>query len=123
MDISDEFNCCGLREITDLSSHREPEEAFLNLLRLLNNPYYPRTRRWRHAVFTEAKGNYGRKFATFLRQNHLGKVVCTPKEINPNSGNPLRAFVWTVDWPAVEAWEQANQPALDALRFSDDFCD
>ena len=63
---------------------------------------------WRYAVFTQAGKNatYGKKFAALIRREKLGEVVqATTKTVkNPNSGNILKAWVWTVNYPALKKW-------------------
>jgi hypothetical protein len=66
--------------------------------------------KWRYAVFTQAgKGeSYGRKFAALIRKQKLGTVVqATTKTVtNPNSGNVLKAWLWTVNHKNLRKWAQ-----------------
>lgn len=83
-----------------------------------NNPLYDDDSydaRWRYAVFTQAgKGqSYGRKFAALIRKEKLGEVVqATTKTVkNPNSGNILKAWMWTVNHKNLKAWAQKQADA------------
>lgn len=79
--------------------------------------------RFRHATFSEAMPNapeligsdrernnymYGRNFAAYILDNQLGTTVTTPREVNPNSGNLLQVWIWTIDHTALSAWYGKN---------------
>jgi hypothetical protein len=65
---------------------------------------------WRYAVFTQAgtRKTYGKKFAALIKKENLGEVVqATTKSVkNPNSGNVLKAWIWTVNHRNLRAWAQ-----------------
>lgn len=70
---------------------------------------------WRYAVFTQAGtgATYGRKFAALIKKENLGEVVqATTKTVtNPNSGNVLKAWLWTVNHKNLRAWAQKQGEA------------
>jgi hypothetical protein len=93
--------CCGIVEIAGLSEYDTPEDAFKDFARQLT-----RCRLFRYAIFSEAsRKGYGSKFATFIKRNKLGSVVCTDWNINPNSEHTLKGWLWTVDRDAVRDWK------------------
>lgn len=96
------LRCCGVREIGELSSLRSPVEQ----LRAFAREAYPYNSRFRYALFSQARkrSKYGDLFAAFIREERLGTVIETEWKRNPNSGNPLKIFLWTVDHPAVKRW-------------------
>jgi hypothetical protein len=103
--------CCGVREIDGLAFYDgKPEEAMKVVAK---NTVYDHT--WRHALFTQAgKGKrYGTNFATYITKHKLGTVVATPTKVNPNSGNPLKAFIWTINWPAFKKWADTHGVNLE----------
>jgi hypothetical protein len=108
--LEDLLGCCGVREIDGLSLHREPEDALKGVA--LSAAY---DHKWRHAIFTQAgKGKrYGVQFAAYITKHKLGTVVASPTKVNPNSGNPLKAFIWTVNWPAFRKWASAHGVDMD----------
>lgn len=110
-DLEDNFACCGLREINWLSEHRTPESALFSL----SGFALQKDRKWRHAIFTQAgRGRYGDRLKAYILQHQLGSVVESPGEVNPNSGRVLKAFIWTINWTAVDAWMKAhNVPTAD----------
>lgn len=106
MYIEDGFQCCGLGEMSGLSDFRRPELALKSLFRddsglLLRQP---------HLIFTQAGrgATYGKRFAAYLIKEGLGTVVATPSKTNPNSGNPLVAWIWTPNKKALKAWGAAH---------------
>lgn len=72
--------------------------------------------RFRFAIFTEAVApnelkdtrpgrTYGRRFAKLIEQEKLGSLVSTEKhELNPNSENLVKVWVWGIDHDALKAW-------------------
>ena len=82
--------------------------------------------RFRFATFTEAlpyatpndllddnpRYKYGRAFAAFIRENALGSLVETGYEVNPNSGNRLKVWVWGIDHTALKSWYEKNKPSV-----------
>ena len=102
--LSDGFGCCGIREIEGIGE-LSAKEVMADLAEDFRYDH-----KWRHAVFTQAgkKARYGLSFAAFIKKHKLGTVVASPTKENPNSGNPLKAFVWTVNWPALRKYLKDN---------------
>jgi hypothetical protein len=106
--------CCGIREIDGLSGHRTPEAVLKDLRGRFHEDH-----KWRHAVFSQAgkRSTYGKRFAAYITKEKLGTVVETETKVNPNSKNPLKAFIWTIDWDAMRKWlaarKKLNQEAWD----------
>lgn len=60
-------------------------------------------------VFSDADRNGGGKFfADIIRTNKLGALVETEPTRNPNSGNQIRGWLWTVDYPAIKTYLDAQ---------------
>ncbi len=82
------------------------------------NDSYDKDSRWRYAVFTQAgsRRTYGKRFAALIAKEGLGEVVqATTKTVkNPNSGNVLKAWIWTVNHTALKKWAQARADKLAA---------
>ena len=170
MKVNYYMDCCGVKELSGLSSYPEPELA----MRALGTQLYPdpdknqaliaavRARakkdgkssyafgymgvqpmpveahavydsidqysRFRFAIFTEAHNptqtedlgpKYGQRFAAMIRKKGLGDLIETGRHINPNSGNKLKVWVWTIDHAALVGWlkedakkRHAKQPTI-----------
>lgn len=68
--------------------------------------------RFRYVVFSQARKshNYGIDFAAYIRENNLGSLVETDFNTNPNTGNPIKAWIWTVDWIALKRFASGIKP-------------
>lgn len=110
-------NCCGLRELSELSEYtRRPRKALVDIL---NNSTYRRydargrvlrTRdhlRFGMFLFTQASGEenppyhqaYGDQLKRMIERLKLGTVTTIGPFINPNTSNYIRTYNWVVDWP------------------------
>lgn len=119
--------CCGVRELHGLSEYSTPERAMAQLGQLLglkaimvfNDQEHVAGQNvnWRHLLFGQNRTNtYGDRFRAYILEHKLGTVVETDTQVNPNSGNPLKIFVWTVDWPALLHHLHTLRPELKALK-------
>lgn len=108
-------SCCGLKEIEDLQDADEPEDAVRLLLDISGTKEYSTTQHryvpklnilFSHVLFTEVigDGGYGRQLSAYVKKHHLGTVVMSSTSTNPNTGNRIRCYIWTIDKPAIKAW-------------------
>lgn len=118
-----EMNCCGMREMADLeftdNAKSAMEEFIMEAIPVRdhynwkNNKYEKLAElRFSHVVFSEAKdgsGNYGENFAAFIRRHRLGTVVASQRRRNPNSGNLLKFWVWTLNKRGLVRWANQNK--------------
>lgn len=47
---------------------------------------------------------YAEDFKDYIEKEKLGDVISTVSKRNPNSGNTIRAYVWTIDKEALIKW-------------------
>lgn len=87
--------CCGLGIIDRLGSCRD----FGAVIRKIKQTHPRRA----HYVFSEAVSpyglvnrKYGEEFMAYILKNKLGTVVKSTTRRNPNSGNNLTIYTWTV---------------------------
>jgi len=101
------MGCCGVREISGLSRHRTAKAAMRNVCRIR----YHDSAGSAFLVFTGlARCRYGQRFCDFIKDNKLGSVVGVPRaKRNPNSGNPLKVWVWTVKDRELRAWYRKSR--------------
>ena len=103
--------CCGIKEIDGLSRTKYPAEAMYSLLYNCEG--------FRYIIFSQAgaKAKYGERFANFIYRHKLGSIVSTRGVYkNPNSGNILKAWIWTVDTKACNEWFEEEDAKQEALR-------
>lgn len=115
MDINN-MDCCGMREIDGLASYKTPEEAMTAfILRGIEDsdadPFNDEDGGYCHVVFSQGVGEYGNKFAAFIRSKHLGTVKGSRPALNPNTGNIVTAWIWTLDRDRLKKWSKANVTA------------
>lgn len=112
--VARQMQCCGMKELVNIGASGSAEEA---LIRFRNDCV---GLRFAHAVFTgvtRGHRNYARDLADLIIQEDLGAVVSTEVRVNPNSRNPLQAYLWTPNKRALRAWWKANgTPAPLDLR-------
>lgn len=53
---------------------------------------------------------YGEALAQGIQDERLGTVWGSEVTTNPNSKNPLRIWVWTLDYKAIAAFLERRQP-------------
>ena len=119
---------CGTQEICDLGDHYDPKDALVQFCRLnlqtCNSPKYgcvgnytggAQSTLFCYYLFTapvygDVEGNYGVKFAKFIKANKLGKVVTggaiPNKTFHPDHKN--QAWLWVPNEEALRAWYEAN---------------
>lgn len=100
--------CCGLREIEQLSG-RTPKKSMKLVCNDLINGFDGRTS-GAFILFTGIKrSKYGEKFQEFIEQNELGEVIVTKEKKNPNSGNNLKVWVWAIEPKKLKKWYLKNK--------------
>jgi hypothetical protein len=107
------LGCCGIREMSGLytSVDQEKEAAMVlaeNMYNTNSHDYYGQN--FRYIVFSEASGRYGERFADFLHREGLTDLglVSTGRNVNPNSGNEVRVWIWTVDHEVFKKWWEVH---------------
>jgi hypothetical protein len=115
VEILDANGCCGVREFHGISQGT-PTQIIKDFATLAEDPYND-SDNFAHVFFTQAgkRTTYGTRLAEYIKRLDLGSVVSTPVETNPNSGNPLKMFVWTVNWKALR--EKYPLPPQEAEDF------
>lgn len=105
MELNGGINCCGVREIDGLS---DGPSAAQNLKDFLSDyaEELDKDTPFRYAMFTQAgarRTGYGFRFASLIEKKGLGTVISTGFNKNPNSGNPLKVWIWTLNLEALKA--------------------
>lgn len=103
-------SCCGVRDIDGLSDHSRNMEGAFRL-------FWPQFT-GAFALFTcPTKNKYGERFKKYIEKHKLGSVVETERRKNPNSGNMLRAYLWTLDKKACQKhYQDLLAPTMHKLK-------
>ena len=115
--------CCGIRELNNLSRDADSQASIISfglqcyekhLEGTLKNEYGDDVRldrdKFRYGLFSQANSpsatpnpaTYGERFAAYIASNMLGEVTETGTHKNPNTGNLLKVWVWTIDHDEVK---------------------
>lgn len=115
-----EMDCCGLAQADEMVAHRSAADKFQSFIGEVSHRYADK--RFDHfgaLVMTEAgrRSTYVRRFVAFIRERNLGVVTENPTFTNPNTGRPIRVFIWNIDWKAVHAY--CLKEKIDLYDFKD----
>lgn len=128
------LKCCGIKEIAGLSHHETTKGALKSFgeltyfaARNVKGPKEPPVmvpapiERFRYVIFSQAntpgyleslsRSKYGEKFAALILKERLGTLIETTPNINPNSNNMLRVWVWTIDHDRTKAYIEGLRKA------------
>lgn len=118
--------CCGIREISGLVYFASQSEIAMLAIcfrmiqaypsfpdRIFEHRLTPDLMKWRYFIFSQAgdkrRVRYGEQFKAFIAQKGFGTVIQTGDgQINPNSGNQLIVYLWTINREALIAWFNAE---------------
>ena len=117
------LECCGIKELHGISNyesayavlqdlgeltyrHKETSAGPNGKLVVLDRPFT----NFRYVLFSQARTDtvYGTNLAAFIQKHKLGTLVETGTHVNPNTGNPLKAWLWAVDHDATKTWLEHN---------------
>jgi hypothetical protein len=108
------MQCCGVVELHNLRDHyldsgvpgvpaRPDPKAALQCLGIYSAEWQKAThydvpKKFIHAIFTGVTHtDYAPAFKDFITAEKLGSVVETPARVNPNSGNSIKCYLWTLN--------------------------
>lgn len=134
------LNCCGVKEISQLSIYGSARDFMLAFVtpkpyastgneqgnytsfcyESLNKDEEPYFLRCGFLLFTEARQQgYGQKLADFIYEHKLGTITTSEVRQNKNSGNLIQVFLWGVDYEALKKWKNENWvPAPAPVKFA-----
>lgn len=114
------LTCCGLVELDGISYSKSPTNIFIDIFDCcVPCDYYTviadetEIKHYAedavhdkfsaaHAIFTQAsrtrkQSGYGFNLARYIEKNNLGTVIASAPAKNPNTGNYIVTFVWTIN--------------------------
>ena len=101
--------CCGILEVMHLRESA-PKQTLIDICNYDHHYNYeeelPKLQHHPYVIFTDhIDMKYGKNFAKFIKKNRLGIITYSSKaKLNPNSGNNIRMWVWSVNWRAVKIY-------------------
>ena len=109
-EINTELYCCGLSEFNGFSDFRTPKQLLLWLSRERRES----DKRLPFVIFSNPT-NRGRdrkliNLHKYIKNNKLGEVTKMPRaKLNPNSGNYIKTFTWSVHRKNLRKWFNKNK--------------
>lgn len=98
-------SCCGMGDITNLTSNAD---QLANLKELA--PRIINARRPFCTFSCPIRSSHGLDFKAIVLEHKLGKVIESSVKMNPNSNNDLQIFLWEVDLDKLTKWWDKNKP-------------
>lgn len=110
--INDELDCCGINEIRSISDNRNnPEQTVIDVCK----ETYTEEKIGAFLLFTDInKREAGNNLAKYILKNDLGSIIKTPLAINPNSGNKLQAYIWTINKRNLKKFAKKHKVRITA---------
>ena len=108
---------CGMRELYLDNGYEQPPQVVAYLCtqfsrkRVVGGKLVPSLSiPFIHVIFSEnLKNGYGAKLAAYIEKQHLGYVVSTKTRANPNTSNPITAYIWTLNRAGLAKWWKAQK--------------
>ena len=113
----DSMNCCGLREASGLQD-TPIEECIYEVAR---SRFGYEGEKFGFIIFSEeASYRRGSTLKAYIKKHELGTVVQSPVEVNPNTGNRLRIYIYTIHQVNLLKWWNKNGNSSDMDDDDDD---
>lgn len=104
-----DLQCCGVREMNRLA-YAVHRSRLKQSVRDVWNRGRGNGPNFSHVIFTavqpsyEGAQDYGEIYRKFIEQHKLGTVAASDAAVNPNSGNEIRVYVWTLDRERIKKY-------------------
>mgnify|MGYP001598676929 CR=1 FL=1 len=128
VEILESQGCCGMDELVGIE-HSTPAETIKDVLeRYLNDGetdvplfvYSGVAKDTKSKRANHAHGGYGEALTAYIKKHKLGTVVVSKAGINPNTGNKIKAWIWTVNNKKMLAYAKAKGIKADS-DYDDDY--
>lgn len=104
---SNRLSCCGIIEIGALSLYHDPAKAMADCVDHLFNDH---DNNYAYVLFSGNRmGQYAKPFRDYIIAQGLGSVVGAPIRLNTNSGNKIKAWLWSPSKSRLRAWARAQK--------------
>jgi hypothetical protein len=117
MFLNGDIGCCGIMEMANI----QDEPSTKAILRRFGSEHvpswgdkagrFPEKFEAAYFIFSQAgkENPYGEELAKLIKKLKLGRVYSTGWKTNPNSGNPVKVWIWTPSYKAFKKWYQENK--------------
>ncbi len=122
--------CCGVKELTNLTGAQQKgilEKELLNVAKVVRSScaFVLFEGVVKEGGGVDARGKniymyptYGHEFKALIEEKGLGTVFESEAKRNPNSGNDLVTFLWTLDQEKIGAWveQELNREKVQSIE-------
>jgi hypothetical protein len=112
MYINDSLNCCGINELAEIQDCDDAKHVLEEVAEGHKIKFGERSGAWDqdllacHFIFSQAYKHspYGEELAKLIKKLKLGRLTSSGWKINPNSGNPVKVWIWTPSYRRLREW-------------------
>ena len=101
-DIVTGTECCGISELDGVYKGK-PEEIIEDMYEQYGERF-----NGRYLIFSDRRRRNGytrlTRLARYIRENNLGRLTTLPPQVNPNSGNTLKVYLWAINLKTLSSW-------------------
>lgn len=112
----DNTTCCGINEISDISDESNTPEGIIKYITIVAD----KKAHFNFSDVVKRKNkpvkSTGEALAKYIRKHNLGKVIGTPPAKNTNTGNLIRQWTWTPDYPNLNNWKKTTGKKIKKLE-------
>lgn len=112
----EETSCCGVNEFSGLERPLKTLKQYCKGLFHKEYDYFTGTEvcdpEYQHAfilITDRTERTRGVDLVKYIKKHKLGYTVHTRAKKNPNSGNKIRAWLWSPDNRALRAWYKKHK--------------
>lgn len=112
----EDLACCGTCEINGIKDNTPQYVigAMHQYLFFTNGKEVSWRNRRVFAYFTDNRDKkFGNALEKYIKKESLGAIIKTQTRINPNSKNPLKVWVWTLNHDNIKKWYLKNKGKYD----------
>jgi hypothetical protein len=117
--LTQEGPCCGLAEIHKLCDDKTPKDSMENVAPEivdrdeieggLEYQQFKNSNGYEFVVFTDhLKMTKGEAFRKYIKDQKLGSVHASRAKLNPNTGNLVKIYLWSVNRRKLFQWCKKN---------------
>lgn len=99
-------SCCGLNELENIS---DCGNGYKNIITQIIQHREKTTEDIPFYIFTDVTRRIsGRRLASFIELNKLGKIIKSHSKLNPNSENYISVWIWEVSNKGLKDYQNKN---------------
>ncbi len=114
----DEMRCCGTNEIHALNeSGITADDIALSVMMQREFEEFSCA----HLILSEVTNHrdwpmHGADLERLVKKHELGTVLASASKLNINSGNHVRAYIWTPHYGRLQQWAQESEEWAEAMK-------